>query len=77
MTRTAQDIVNGLVQLFHACGLEDERKMKLVSMCTDGAGVNVGVYNRVIPKLRQMIAIGDFLVHILCSPHLRELRQVS
>lgn len=46
VNRMAQDIVNGLVQLFHACGLGDEWKTKLVSVCTDGAAVNVGSLQR-------------------------------
>lgn len=63
--------MDGLVQLFHACRLTDW-KMKLVSVCTDGAAVNVGMYNGVIPKLRQMVNIGDSLVHILCTAHTLE-----
>ncbi|KAL7382895.1 hypothetical protein ABVT39_001057 [Epinephelus coioides] len=69
--RTAQDIVDRLVQLFHACGL-GEWKTKFVSVCSDGAAVNVGFYNRVVPKLRQMVDIGDSLVHILCTAHTLE-----
>ena len=69
--RTAQDIVDGLVQLFHACGLA-EWKTKLVSVCTDGAAANVGIYNGVVPKLRQIVDIGDSLVHILCTAHTLE-----
>ncbi len=41
VNRMAQDITDGLVQLFHACGLEEEWKTKLVSVCTNGAAVNV------------------------------------
>ena len=70
--RSAQDIVDGLVQLFHACGLTDEWKTKLVSVCTDGAAVNVGKYNGVIPKLRERVVIGDALVHVLCTAHTLE-----
>ncbi len=33
--QSAQDIVNRPQQLFHACGLRDEWKMKLLSVCTD------------------------------------------
>ncbi|CAM4554150.1 unnamed protein product [Leuciscus chuanchicus] len=69
--QTAQDIVDGLVQLFHACSLT-EWKTKLVSVCTDGAAVNVGMYNGVVPKFRQMVDIGDSLVHILCTAHTLE-----
>lgn len=70
--RTAQDITDGLEQLFHACGLGDEWKTKLVSVCTDGAAVNVRVYNGVVPKLLKLVAIGDSLVHILCTAHTLE-----
>lgn len=70
--RTAQDIVDGLVQLFHDCGLADEWRTKLVSVCTDGAPVNVGKYSGVIPKLRERVVIGDALVHILCTAHTLE-----
>ncbi|KAM3867758.1 piwi-like protein 1 [Diretmus argenteus] len=70
--RSAQDIVDGLVQLFQECGLAEEWQTKLVSVCTDGAAVNVGVYNGVIPKLRQKVVIGDSLVHILCTSHTLE-----
>ena len=30
-------------------------------MCTDGAAVNVGMYNGVVPKLRQLAVVGDSL----------------
>ncbi|KAG7455573.1 hypothetical protein JOB18_022097 [Solea senegalensis] len=38
----------------------------------DGAAVNVGVYNGVVPKLRRLAAVGDTLVHILCTAHTLE-----
>lgn len=41
----------------------------VVSVCTDGAAVNIGMYNGVVPKLHQMVDIRDYLVHILCSAH--------
>lgn len=69
--RTAQDIVDGLEQLFNASGLTEWKK-KLVSVCSDGAAVNVGAYNGVVSKLRQMVDIGDSLVHILCTAHTLE-----
>lgn len=59
------------MQLFHACGLA-EWKVKLVSVCTEGATVNVGVYNGVVPKLRHMVDIKDSLVHVLCTARMLE-----
>ncbi|XP_062389624.1 uncharacterized protein LOC134078010 [Sardina pilchardus] len=69
--RTAQAITNGLARLFQDTGLDDWTT-KLVAVCTDGAAVNVGIYNGVVPKLRQLVAIGDSLVHILCTAHTLE-----
>ena len=69
--RTAQAITDGLVRLFHDTGLDDWTK-KLVAVCTDGAAVNVGIYNGVLPKLRRLAAVGDSLVHILCTAHTQE-----
>lgn len=69
--RTAQSITNGLVRLFLDTGLDDW-VTKLVAVCTDGAAVNVGMYNGVVPKLRQRVAVGDSLVHILCTAHTLE-----
>ena len=45
---------------------------KLVAVCTDGAAVKVGVYNCILPKLWQLAAVGDSLVHILCTTHTLE-----
>lgn len=69
--RTAQAITDGLVKLFRDSGLDDWRT-KVVAVCTDGAAVNVGVYNGVVPKLRGLVAIGDSLVHVLCTAHTLE-----
>ncbi|XP_077354948.1 zinc finger protein 862-like [Festucalex cinctus] len=69
--RTAQAITNGLVKLFQDAGLDDWRG-KLVAVCTDGAAVNVGAYNGVVPKLKQLVAVGSSLVHILCTAHTLE-----
>lgn len=69
--RTAQAITDGLVRLFQDTGLDDWAT-KLVAVCTDGAAVNVGIYNGVVPKLRQLAAIGDSLVHVLCTAHTLE-----
>lgn len=38
---------------------------KLV-VCTDGAAV-IDVYNSVVPRLWLLAAVGDFLVHVLCT----------
>ncbi|KAG9280288.1 hypothetical protein AMEX_G21 [Astyanax mexicanus] len=69
--RTAQAITDGLVKLFQDACLDDWRT-KLVAVCTDGAAVNVGVYNGVVPKLKGLVVIGDNLVHILCTAHTLE-----
>ena len=55
---------------FQDTGLDDWTT-KLVAVCTDGAAVNVGVYNGVVPKLWQLAVVGDSLVHILCIAHTR------
>ena len=68
--RTVQAITNGLVRLFQDTGLDDWTT-KSVAVNTDGAAVNVGVYNGVLPKLRQLAAV-DSLVHILCTTHTLE-----
>ncbi|KAG7240922.1 hypothetical protein INR49_026211, partial [Caranx melampygus] len=54
--RTAQAVTDGLEKLFHDAGLDDWTT-KLVAVCTDGAAVNVGTYNGVVPKLRQLVAV--------------------
>lgn len=69
--RTAQAITDGLVRLFQDTGLDDWTT-KLVAVCTDRAAVNVGIYNGVVPKLRQLAAVGDSVVHILCTAHTLE-----
>ncbi|KAM7396176.1 hypothetical protein PAMP_019237 [Pampus punctatissimus] len=69
--RTAQAITDRLVRLFQDTGLDDWAT-KLVAVCTDGAAVNVGIYNSVVPKLRQLAAVGDSLVHVLCTTHTLE-----
>uniref|UniRef100_A0A8C4ASG7 Uncharacterized protein n=1 Tax=Denticeps clupeoides TaxID=299321 RepID=A0A8C4ASG7_9TELE len=69
--RTAQAITDGLVRLFQNAGLNDWAT-KLVAVCTDGAAVNVGMYNGVVPKLRQLAAVRESLVHILCTAHTLE-----
>lgn len=69
--RTAQAITDRLVRLFQDTGLDDWTT-KLVAVCTDGAAVNVGMYNGVVPKLRRLAAVGDSLVHILCTAHTLE-----
>ncbi|CAM4610200.1 unnamed protein product [Leuciscus chuanchicus] len=69
--RTAQAITDGLVRLFQDIGLDDWTT-KLVAVCTDGAAVNVGMYNGVVPKLRRLAVVGDSLVHILCTAHTLE-----
>lgn len=69
--RTAQAITDGLVKLFRDAGLNDWTT-KLVAVCSDGAAVNVGVYNGVVPKLKGLVAIGESLVHILCTAHTLE-----
>ena len=66
--RTAQAITD---RPFQDTGLDDWTK-KLVAVCTDGAAVNVGIYNGVLPQLRQLAAVGDSLVHILCTAHTLE-----
>lgn len=45
----------------------DEWKTKLAAVCTDGAAVNVGMCKGIVPELRQLAAVGDSLVHILCT----------
>lgn len=50
----------------------DDWTTKLVAVCTDGAAVNVGVYNSILPKLWQLAAVGDSLVQILCTAHTLE-----
>ena len=37
----------------------DHRTTESVSVCTDGAAVNVGLYSGIVPKLRQPAAEGD------------------
>ena len=69
--RTAQAITDGLVRLFQDKGLDDWTT-KLVAVCSDGATVNVGVYNGVVPKLRRLAAVGDSLVHVLRTAHTLE-----
>jgi len=49
--RTEQAITDGLVRLFQDTGIDDWTT-ELVAVCTDGAAVNVGMYNAVVPKLR-------------------------
>ncbi|TNN51963.1 hypothetical protein EYF80_037870 [Liparis tanakae] len=69
--RTAQAITDGLVRHFQGTGLDDWTT-KLVALCTDGAAVNVGMYNGVVPKLRQLATVGDSLVHILFTAYTLE-----
>ena len=42
----------------------------MVAVCTDR--VNVGINNIIVPKLRQLAAVGDSPVHILCPGHTLE-----
>lgn len=72
---TAQAITDGLVKLFLDVGLDDWRE-KLVALCTDGAAVNVGTYNGVVPKLRELVAIGDSRARSVHSTHFRELCKI-
>ncbi|CAL8373520.1 unnamed protein product [Arctogadus glacialis] len=69
--RTAQAITDGLVRLFQDTGLDDWTT-KLVAVCSDGAAVNFGVYNGVVPKLQRLAAVGDSFVHVLCTAHTLE-----
>lgn len=41
-------------------------------MRTDGAAVNIEGYNRAEPRLYYMVAIGDPVVHALCTAHIIE-----
>lgn len=54
------------MRLFQDTSLDDWTT-ELVPVCTDC--VNVGMYNDIVPKLRQLAAVGDSLVHILCTAH--------
>ena len=48
-------------------------RQELVSVCTDGAAVIVGVYHGIVPKLCcRLAAVGDSLVHTLCTAHTLE-----
>ncbi len=44
-----------------------------LAVWTDGAAVNVGMYNGIVANLRQLAAVGDSLVHILCTAHTLEI----
>lgn len=46
-------------------------QQSFVTVCTDRAAVNIGTYNSG-PKLRQLVAVGNSLVHILCTAHTLE-----
>ncbi|KAM7388965.1 hypothetical protein PAMP_022966 [Pampus punctatissimus] len=50
------DKTDRLVRLFQDTCLDDWAT-KLVAVCTDGAAVNVRIYNGVVPKLRQLAAV--------------------
>lgn len=57
---TARVITDGLLRLFQDAGLDTWTK-RLVAVCTDGAAVNVSMYNGTVPKLHQLVAAGDFI----------------
>ena len=42
----------------------------MFTVCTDR--LNVGMNNRIVPKLCQLAAVGDSPVHILCPAHTLE-----
>lgn len=56
------------MRLFEERGL-DKWTAKLIAVCTDGAAVNVGANNGMVPKCKQLAAVGVSLVHILCPAH--------
>ena len=66
-----QAIADGPVKLYRRQRLRslDDR---VGAVCKDRAAVDVGMYNRVMPKLRQLAAVGDSPVHILCPAHTLE-----
>lgn len=62
---------DGLVRLLEDTGLDDWTTT-LVAACTNEAAINVGIFNGVVPKHRQLATVGDSLVHILCTAHTLE-----
>lgn len=56
-------IMAGLVKPVYGTGLYDWMT-DLVTVCTDGVAVSIGMWNGILPKLQQLFVLGNSLVHV-------------